>query len=686
MKNSYSIRKYVNGLPEYSDVTDNLVNMLYKLGTEDYRKLIIRTNGNDLRKLYKGFAYHFVEKGLKNQKPKSKKKLNTWQKKQIKIYNSSFNRKPNLQKKDVRIKKLKYVLKLGTGLASINVVPTSKFIDKNQEANVFYIKDRGHILEILCVEYESDVWVVSEAKQMIKNLIAEIPENKLYPNEDNIRARRILENVESYLEDLDNSFDKAVSKIDRRFSLNVLCQKVPEFNHYINEEPFALEGTKETVETHCKEIEALNNILNAWIEFQLSMMRLSTYDRQKNGYEKYLNETLKLHEFIDDCEEQDVWLGSSNSKCLSTPIGSYDKRVAESTHIIPLFLSTHMSKDFTQTKSDWYLRSGDQSVKMWTELLKGMIDNNVDYKTIVWYTKLFEYIIDYATPWNTFNEKVKKLAKEFKDNNPTMKDAYLNLYNCNVLSESFGSACVVAIAQISLNQKGSVGKYHEPQVRRITKNFLDEMYNRLEEFTNDLSNINKEFYQQNGMETRFSEVILPTYTQVLNSGSTETKPQIVGNHWSEMYDRYWIGSSNPNLRYSIIPLTLESWSSKTPTIKYIDFNLVESNPEESKIELGRKHAGLKYTTENTLLQSKYFNKSILKLDQEVSSAVHWTWWAEWNYKLAEKFNSNDDYIEVWVDAKKLLKKFSRDLLNEDELDELQEYSEFMANFNDVYKF
>ena len=53
MKNSYSIRKYVNGLPEYSDVTDNLVNMLYKLGTEDYRKLIIRTNGNDLRKLYK---------------------------------------------------------------------------------------------------------------------------------------------------------------------------------------------------------------------------------------------------------------------------------------------------------------------------------------------------------------------------------------------------------------------------------------------------------------------------------------------------------------------------------------------------------------------------------------------------------------------------------------------------------
>ena len=101
--------------------------------------------------------------------------------------------------------------------------------------------------------------------------------------------------------------------------------------------------------------------------------------------------------------------------------------------------------------------------------------------------------------------------------------------------------------------------------------------------------------------------------------------------------------------------------------------------------LGRKTAGVSYSTDNTLIQSKYFNESVQELDQDVSNIVHWAWFAEMNMRLANKFKNDDDYLEARSDAIKLQKKFNRSKLNEEELQELKDYSEFMGNWNDVYK-
>jgi hypothetical protein len=86
-----------------------------------------------------------------------------------------------------------------------------------------------------------------------------------------------------------------------------------------------------------------------------------------------------------------------------------------------------------------------------------------------------------------------------------------------------------------------------------------------------------------------------------------------------------------------------------------------------------------------LIQSKYFNESVQELDQDVSNIVHWAWFAEMNMRLANKFKNDDDYLEARSDAIKLQKKFNRSKLNEEELQELKDYSEFMGNWNDVYK-
>jgi hypothetical protein len=408
-------------------------------------------------------------------------------------------------------------------------------------------------------------------------------------------------------------------------------------------------------------------------------MNVSIKDRQINGNEKYLNEILDINTFYDDCFKSDVFTRETNSICMESGMKAYFNQVAEWEHITPLFLIANTLFDFDKSAGNWYIRKGVSGQAHWTELWEKMLTQNLSYDDATEKRKLLENIIDFRTPWKEFHTKKQDLVKHFENQNPNIDSK--NIKDANIRSESFGGACVVAIYHLALNQKGSEGNWHKASVEHITKKFLDALYDRLEELSNDPTN---DYFSNSSMETRFNQLILPTYNEILNSSSTETKDQMAGNHWFSLKERYW-DKSDPNTHYKIIPMTMESWTSKKPKVKHLDFALVENDRELSKLHLGRKTAGVSYSTDNTLIQSKYFNESVQELDQDVSNIVHWAWFAEMNMRLANKFKNDDDYLEARSDAIKLQKKFNRSKLNEEELQELKDYSEFMGNWNDVYK-
>ena len=92
------------------------------------------------------------------------------------IFNSIWNRIPNLELPSVLKDKMGYAVRIGFGIASYNQLPLSFIVDKIQTINNFLMKDRGHILELVCGQYKigfSAKQILSIVKNERSSIIAE---------------------------------------------------------------------------------------------------------------------------------------------------------------------------------------------------------------------------------------------------------------------------------------------------------------------------------------------------------------------------------------------------------------------------------------------------------------------------------------------------------------------------------
>ena len=84
-----------------------------------------------------------------------------------------FNRTPDLNLKEVRKRQLEYVMRIGSGVASYNLVSIS-WITNKVMGNIqnFILKDRGHIFETVISLYDYQ-WSLKEVSTYCGNVLLE---------------------------------------------------------------------------------------------------------------------------------------------------------------------------------------------------------------------------------------------------------------------------------------------------------------------------------------------------------------------------------------------------------------------------------------------------------------------------------------------------------------------------------
>ena len=611
-----------------------LLNKLKQFIKSKKEKIIIQSTIEEIRPLYKGkepfrtLIYH--------------------------IFNSMFNRTPDLNLKEVRKRQLEYVMRIGSGVASYNLVSISWITNKVMGTiQNFILKDRGHIFETVIRLYDYQ-WSLKEVTTYCGNILleAEGTDTKITKAIDPTRYRavQILTKVSNFLKQEKKQQSQKGIKVDnQRISIKTICENIKEFNKYVNKQHLSIEATKESIWAHCREMLNLNNILNGWIDYLKAFLNFNQYVMlQPNGV-KYLKETLKLDTLQTELNNSDIWTSKKGSKApilMSKGIKYFKDRIKEWVDVIPFKLlgGTYKQSDFTKTSGDYH----DRSVKHIEDKLNAIYDNKATYEDAQGRLKVFEIIMNQDYHWVEFNKEKIKLVDEYKKDK-NLKIA--NLEHCTIESESFGGAC--ARACYDLVMKTCNERTSETLIRNIVMKFTEKLLEVLKEVCADNS-----LFVEQSMEQRFDRVILPAYLSILNDKSTTlSKIELRKMHLGELNSIFLSGVKETQFKY-INPL-IEKYNN--PEIKEMDFDKVVNSPKESNIDLGQKIQTDGYTLENTFLQIKGHNRSSNQGNHTIDNVDYWIWFAEENQKLVnyhKKYLVEKDMFDVIVDAEKLTKIFS----------------------------
>ena len=320
------------------------------------------------------------------------------------------------------------------------------------------------------------------------------------------------------------------------------------------------------------------------------------------------------------------------------------------------------------------------------DILKNLESNSIDYSEASEKLRLLKYIVECKTAWNTFDEKKDDYYREMKKNYGQSKNL-TNLEHTNILSESIGLGCALAIAHLVDNNIGTDGRFSEQEVQSKTIQFLDKLYEKLESICEDDS-----YFQASAdIQGRFNTLIKPVYEDMLSTSSDMTKDQIAVHHIHDLKDTFF---TPKDIRtYNVIKfnkrLTTEELTEDD--FRVLDFDGVSSSDDSwrhtSGFDLGEKLLTAGYTLDNTLIQPRWFNRSWNKCNFEVSNVVFWHWYAvHYNFFVdshKEWLLKNDKY-EVLGDAKKLKETFSIDKLTNEQVKEYEEFSGAMDKVDECF--
>tara|TARA_Y100000310_G_C20657334_1_gene802664 strand:+ start:46 stop:1878 length:1833 start_codon:yes stop_codon:yes gene_type:complete len=559
------------------------------------------------------------------------------------IFNSSWNRDPNLDKSSVRKEKWGYLFRIGSGIASYNLVPISWINTQWVNCKNFLLKDRGHIFEIVCFNYDY-MWLISELLSQLETERKEIKKgNNLQQDHTRTRANTILLDVKSYLDSVVAEFkEKKIVAKKQKVSLKDICDNVPVFGQFINYRPIAVEAVKESVWAHTLEILAINNIFNKWIEYQKAFLNFCSYVMDKDGTDDYLKKTLKIDALRNYLNKSPIFMGNvdKDHSILQKGISKYKNKVVEYSDVIPFrLIGISTVSEFKDTKKLWH------AVNDWDiyDQLKMIYDNNIDEESALYKIDIYEQICSIKSVWLEYKKEQVKLTNWYTNNTG---NNISNLLACGVEEERFGMACIDACYRLITSRCD--GRVSPEMVAEVVGEFTIKLLKQLNKVIDDETI----FFTRTGMANRFELVILPVYEEMISDLTKPlSKSQTKKHHLDELISTYFNG--NPNRSFTIINPVKDKYNN--PVIKKVVFD-----ESYEGIDLGQKKQTMGYPITNTFLQILGHNRSENNVNHDIDNLDYWPYMAEENWVLV---NHHKDYLlksglfEVLSDARKLKEIF-----------------------------
>ena len=605
----------------------------------DYDVDIIKTTVSDVREIYKGWTDKFG-------------KLSGY------IFNSIWNRKPNLAVPAVRRDKLAYAIRIGIGISSPNQIPASLIVSDSLKYTNYLIKDRGHLLFTTCTKYSDRMWNLSELRKVLNTEKKELEQSNSKVSDKNKKiALFIIEKIENYISETIISYNRdGVKNITAMYvSIEDLCDNVTEFNNKLNNRKLSIEISRESIWAHIKEILKLNNFVNKWLDVQKAFLSFWGYCHDKDGNSSYLDDVLQYDGMSNQYENDDFWNGSNseNYPILSACIIDFNKKIADSGAIVvPMFLtSLSLSKiEFSKRGELFYPRNDSNIFDLYTNLYNHKDKNG---KHLVNRTFFENEVSLYKTiaqqpQWKTFMENVNSLASAYVN---SVEDIG-NLIDTNIKHSSYGGACILACAEIAKLKCDD--RTSPQQIMVVVKEFTEKLYDRVL----DVCENGSYFTANKSIGDRFELTILDVYKDMttVTDETPLSKEQISQLHYEQLVDAY-----GEDVKQAFDTVSLKDESYNNPKVVTMDFRLVPSNRAAANIDLGQREQTNGYTLSNTFLQQKGHNRSSHSGDHLIDNLEYWKWFSIENKKRVE---ANERYFidsKQWgviSDAEKLFKIFS----------------------------
>ena len=586
---------------------------------------------------------------------KAKQNINGWK---GFLFNSDWNRDPNLDIPSVFVDKMGYIIRIGTGLASTMLLTVS-YVTGLEEVGVFWAKDRGHLFECALTNYTEQFLIINWNKVLKKERDKITEGETLYKKDaDRNIAIEIIDEISLRLKEHKKMEKKRVGTQakDCTISLEEICMLVPEFNEFLNLIPRSLEVKKESLWLHIKEIWHINNLVNKWIEFQNALMNFKRFVFESLD-KTFLSQKLQLQVLMKEIDKNEVWKGMEEKKepkyiAGHRSIKLYKGKVTNYEEIVPIRafgIDTYLGKDgySVDNKTIWQTEKNQDEL---TKHLKSIYKNRVVYKDasdrINLYSRIVKIGDSYFKDFHIYKNKLlKKVAKENPEWNTT------NIEHCNIDHEHFSTPVIVGIARIC----GAIcnGRSSATQIRTATKAFCENMESILKDASTD-----KDFIGGSAtMAERFKFVILPTYQDTYDAvvnKSNISKEKIKEIHLEEVRDEYF--SKSDGKKFKVFKLNMDSYSS-LPEICVVDYDNGDG------WDLGQRIATMGYTLENCIPQQKYHNRSKNKTDHDVSNLDYALSFVKEQWEMADKLYTTNElsgdmsYMEVYFDIKKLAEIF-----------------------------
>ena len=560
------------------------------------------------------------------------------------IQNSEANRTPNLTISKVLNDKLQYMFRIGCGLGSFNALPVSWITNENSTFIVCLMKDRGHITVIIC-EYYSVQFSMSVMKNNLNKVLTNYKSIRNYKQDTSFGpAVKILENVKSYLElESKRQKDNGIKKADQTVSIEIICNNVPDFNKTLNNYPVGIEVAKESMAQHIKEVKAINNGQNPWIDYQLANSDFTVDVMAADGSSDYLKTKLRSDDLSHYASELPAFNGES--KCVfSSSTDSYRRRINE--FYEPTAFKLLALREHTEfaNRGSYYNNSNDKEI---STILWALHDKGIDFETAKKELDILNKIA-MNPQWEKFEEIRLKLISEQDDTIDTT-----NLKDASVGKEDMGSACVDMCRELISKVPGMKNRTQDDIINRATVIAIKHLSKTMEKVVDDESI----FMAPKSMDSRFDLIVLDAFDNALKelkSGKELSKSELKDMHLQSISDYI------PNQKqFKVIKFTNKSLDDK---LEFSDVNLETGE----NIELGRKMKDDGYTIENTFAQQKHHNHSEVMYSDDGNydfedTKAYWSWYATENLKLV---NENYDYLvknkllKVITDAEELDKCFN----------------------------
>jgi hypothetical protein len=538
---------------------------------------------------------------------------------QFYIFNSVWNRIPNFGISSVLEDKLKYALKIGSGISSYNQLPISWIEDKVFKLKNFLMKDRGHITTLVCWLY-SNKFPITAFERIVDKLITEYKAVDGWKQDYSVsHTVSILEEVQSYIEQSKNQQKKAgTKKSEQTLSIQMICENVPLFGNTLNDFEVSIEVRRESIYVHMLEILALNNTFNKWIEYQKAFLAFVGKVMRKDGSDNYFRDVLNIEAIRNHIDTLKTFVGDSKISIFSSSIASYKRKVSEYSEIIPIrFLGLRKLTTFDK-RGSYYYSSIESDIE---EQLMALHTNGISESVAKLELTIMEQIANNVA-WDLYEEKRKELLSSQPDKLNTK-----NLEDASLGKEDFGMACVDAVMELRDSLPHMGDRKSEKQINLLVTNFVNGLIAQMGDVVDDetLFNVGAT------MDNRFQKLIIPTYVKLKDLYASESP----NNNKQSIYETL-LNELKPFLngqtKFKVMKFTTESY--KEPEVATIDFGTTERG--NAGLDLGQREQSMGYTIENCIVQQKHHNRSSNDGDHNISNIDYWKWYSKRNLELVNK--------------------------------------------------